>query len=127
MTRLFNKTKETEKRRVLRKHSTTAETVLWLHLRNKQLSGLKFRRQFSINSYVVDFYCSSLKLAIEIDGSSHEQQNVQKMDKIRQEQIESLGVTFLRLTNQEIINEVNKIKEKILSLIPRLNKERDQG
>ncbi|MBI2326298.1 DUF559 domain-containing protein [Candidatus Collierbacteria bacterium] len=125
MTRIFNKTKETDKRRLLRDNATTAETVLWSQIRNKKLNGLKFRRQFSINNYVVDFYCSRLKLAVEIDDSVHKQKRVQKMDKIRQEQIESLGITFLRFTNVEIINEISKIKERILAFIPRLNKERD--
>lgn len=127
MTRAFNKTKETEKRRLLRTKATRTESFLWSHLRNKQLGGLKFRRQFSINNYVVDFYCSSLRLAIEIDGDIHEQKNVRKMDKIRQEQIESLGITFLRYTNKEIINEISKIKKEILSFIPLLNKERERG
>lgn len=125
MTRIFNKTKETDKRRLLRNNATNAETVLWSHLRSKKLNGLKFRRQFSINNYVVDFYCSRLKLAVEIDGSVHKQKRVQKMDKIRQDQIESLGITFLRFTNVEIINEISKIKERILASIPRLTKERD--
>lgn len=127
MTRIFNKTKETDKRRLLRNNATNAETVLWSHLRNSKLNGLKFRRQFSINNYVVDFYCSRLKLAVEIDGSVHKQKRVQKMDKIRQDQIESLGITFLRFTNIEIINEISKIKERILAFIPRLTKERDKG
>lgn len=116
MTRIYNKTRETNKRRYLRSNATKTETILWSQIRDKKINGLKFRRQFSINNYVVDFYCSKLKLAVEIDGGIHKQEKVQKMDKIRQEQIESLGITFLRFTNEEIINEINKIKERILAL-----------
>ncbi len=50
---------------------TKAEIVLWSKLKGKQLNGLKFRRQYSINNYVVDFYCPELRLAIEIDGGVH--------------------------------------------------------
>lgn len=125
MTKIYNKIKQAEARRLLRKNTTKTEAIIWSHLRNRQLNGLKFRRQFSINNYIVDFYCSSLKLAIEIDGLIHKQKNIKKVDKIRQEQIESLGITFLRFTNNEIINEISKIKEKILSFIPLLNKERE--
>lgn len=127
MTRLINKTKQTENRRVLRQRQTQAEKVLWEYLRNKKLYGLKFRRQVSIATYVVDFYCSSLRLAIEIDGGVHLKEDISKMDKIRQEQIESIGITFLRFKNEEIINEPIKIKERISSLVPRLYKERELG
>jgi very-short-patch-repair endonuclease len=60
---IFNKTSEIDKRRSLRKRLTLAETLLWEALRNRKLEGLKFRRQYSIGSYVVDFYCSEKKIA----------------------------------------------------------------
>ena len=127
MTKLINKTKQTENRRILRQRQTQAEKILWEHLRNKKLCNLKFRRQVSIAAYVVDFYCSSLRLAIEIDGKIHLKEFISKMDRIRQEQIESVGITFLRFRNEEIINEPFKIIERITSLIPRLYKEREKG
>jgi len=50
---------------------TKAETLLWIELKGKNIEGLKFRRQYSIEAYVVDFYCPALKLAIEVDGATH--------------------------------------------------------
>lgn len=71
MTRLFNKKSEKEKRRYLRNNQTFSEKLVWLNLRKKQVYGEKFLRQFSINKFVVDFYCPRLRLVIEIDGDSH--------------------------------------------------------
>jgi very-short-patch-repair endonuclease len=61
----------TEKRKALRNNLTSAEATLWLCLKNKQLEGKRFRRQFSIGNYIVDFYCPEQKLAIELDGQGH--------------------------------------------------------
>lgn len=71
MTIHCNKTSEKNKRRQLRNNATEAEKRLWQHLKGRQLDGFKFRRQHSIDSYVVDFYCPQVKLAVEIDGESH--------------------------------------------------------
>jgi len=71
MTEIFNKKEYTKKRRHLRKDMTKAEIYLWSKLKGKQINGLKFRRQYGINNYTVDFYCSELRLAIEIDGGVH--------------------------------------------------------
>jgi len=125
MTRLINKKKQGEIRRTLRQQQTQSEKILWECLRDKQINNLKFRRQVSISTYIVDFYCSSLKLAIEIDGSIHASEEAKKMDRIRQEQIESLGITFLRVSSDDVINKTKLIIERILSLVPRLYKERE--
>ena len=71
MTQIFNKKTETIKRKLLRNNAPLPEIMLWSRLKSKQLGGYKFRRQFSIGRYVVDFYCPILKLALEIDGDSH--------------------------------------------------------
>ena len=71
MTQLFNKHTEKEKRRILRKDTTASEKIVWTYLRRKQILSERFLRQFSIEYYVLDFYCPRLKLAIEIDGDSH--------------------------------------------------------
>jgi very-short-patch-repair endonuclease len=59
------------RRRDLRQQATTPEQILWYALRNRQVQGLKFRRQHSIGLYVVDFYCADAQLAVEIDGDTH--------------------------------------------------------
>ena len=81
MTRVFNKTAERERRRLLRKNSPEAELVIWSRLKAKQLLGHKFRRQYSVGAYVIDFYCPGLKLAIEIDGDSHFQEDARDKDE----------------------------------------------
>ena len=90
-----------------------AETVLWLKLKNKQRKGFKFRRQYSVNKYIVDFYCPELKLAVEVDGDSHYFDSNIESDKKRQEYIESQGISVLRFTN----NDVYKNLDEVLSTI----------
>jgi very-short-patch-repair endonuclease len=70
MTQLFNKHTEKEKRRILRKDTTASEKIVWTYLRRKQILSERFLRQFSVEYYVLDFYCPRLRLAIEIDGDS---------------------------------------------------------
>lgn len=71
MTKHYNKKSELDKRRNLRKEQTYCEKLVWMFLRNRQMIGYKFRRQYSVDQYVIDFYCPKLKLAVEIDGSVH--------------------------------------------------------
>ena len=59
---------------VLRKPLTPAEQRLWQALRNRQLSGLKFRRQHAVGAYILDFYCPACKLVVELDGDIHDKQ-----------------------------------------------------
>ncbi len=96
-----------------------AEIVLWLKLKDKGLRGYKFRRQYSIDRFVVDFYCPKLKLAIEIDGDSHFVEGADMADKERQTIIESFGVTFLRFTNKEIHENISGVLEKIIEHLPK--------
>jgi len=86
--------------RKLRKSSTKSEVILWNYLKGKQVLGYDFHRQRPIKNYIVDFYCSELKLAIEIDGESHYGNEVK--DEIRQKEIEKYGVSFLRFDESQI-------------------------
>ncbi len=84
--------------RTLRNNSTLGEILLWKKLRNKQMLGFDFHRQKPIDQFIVDFYCSELQLAIEIDGGSHNSDEAREKDNVRQQHLESLGVCFLRFT-----------------------------
>jgi very-short-patch-repair endonuclease len=86
--------------RNLRNHSTLSEVLLWKYLRGKQLMGYDFHRQRPIDNYIVDFYCSELFLAIEIDGNSHDVKLEE--DENRQKRLESLGVRVLRFQDREV-------------------------
>lgn len=95
----------------LRNKSTTTEIMLWKHLKGRQMCGLDFHRQKPIDKYIVDFYCTELKLAIEIDGISHVGR--EKYDRQRQVQIEDLGVRFLRFDDNEVFYNIGKVLSDI--------------
>ncbi len=103
--------------RKLRQNMTLGEVLLWQQVKKKQVRGYDFDRQRPIDRYIVDFYCKDLKLAIEIDGSSHDGEEATRRDNIRQERLESLGVNFLRFTEsqvrQQMIMVINSIKQWI--------------
>ena len=88
--------------RKLRQNMTLGEVLLWQQVKKKQVRGYDFDRQRPIDRYIVDFYCKDLKLAIEIDGSSHDSEEATRRDNVRQERLESLGVNFLRFTESEV-------------------------
>ncbi|MBM4066683.1 MAG: endonuclease domain-containing protein [Planctomycetes bacterium] len=117
MTEIFNKKEFVKKRQYLRKRMTKAEIFLWSKLKGKQLNGLKFRRQYGINNYVVDFYCPEQKLAIEIDGDVHGYNSQVIRDKRRQREIEALGIKVLRYTNNDIIKNVKGVLHNIITTI----------
>ena len=111
MSRIFNKKIMKDRRRQLRTDPTLAESVLWEKLRNKQVEGLRFRRQVSIGAFVVDFYAPSIKLAIELDGSIHNLQ--EKYDDFRQSGIETIGIRFLRFTNEQVFEDIESVIQEI--------------
>ena len=118
--KIFNNPEMKERRRELRSNMTKAERLLWIQLKGKALNGYKFRRQHSIGYYVTDFYCTKVKLAVEVDGPTHYNDEEAENDKERQELIENLGVHFLRFTNDEVFETldtvIDRIKNKIKSL-----------
>jgi len=95
-----------------------AEIILWSKLKSKGLKNYKFRRQYSVNNFVMDFYCPKLRLAIEIDGDSHFLEGADIRDRERQTAIESFGITFLRFTNREILGGLESVLEKIMEHLP---------
>ncbi len=100
----------------LRKQPTHAEDLLWTYLSKKPL-GYKFRRQHVYAVYVLDFYCHALKLLIEVDGSIHDLEEVQKTDKHRQEELENCGLTILRFTNDKVKLKMNEVQQEIETYI----------
>lgn len=116
MTDIFNTKSVKPIRKNLRKNMPEPEKLLWRKLRNRQLLNYKFRRQFSVGKYIVDFYCPERKLAIELDGESHFLTNeAMHEDKNRQRFIENLGIKFLRFTNEEIMKNMDGVLEVIES------------
>jgi very-short-patch-repair endonuclease len=83
MTEVFNKEELKARRRSLRKNMPKSEVILWSKLKNKQILGERFLRQYSVDQYILDFYCPRLKLAIEVDGDSHFMHGAEEQDKVR--------------------------------------------
>ncbi|OKH20429.1 endonuclease [Hydrococcus rivularis NIES-593] len=105
-----------ERAKQLRKNMTAAEKKLWYgYLRTFKLRVL---RQRPIDHFIVDFYCPSLKLVIEIDGESHFTNDAQKYDAARTQKLEEYGLQVVRFTNQQVLREFEIVCENLGSLIP---------
>ncbi|MDR0795148.1 MAG: class I tRNA ligase family protein, partial [Tannerella sp.] len=93
----------------LKRNITEAEKFLWQNLRGKQLEGYKFRREHIIDQFVVDFVCLSNELIIEIDGGYHNAPEVIEADQLRSQILNELGYRVIRFTNEEVLNEIDKV------------------
>jgi very-short-patch-repair endonuclease len=95
----------------LRHNLTPAEAILWEALRGKKLKGLKFRCQHPVGFFILDFYCPSLKLVIEVDGSSHNSK--EEYDQERTKKLNQYGYTVLRFTNEEVMTDISRVLAEI--------------
>jgi len=115
--------KLTQYARNLRKLGTYSEVLMWEKIKGKQLLGYRFRRQRVVDNYIIDFYCSELKLAVEIDGITHSWK--EKYDQDRQNKLESLGIKFLRFSEAQIRSNLWVVLEIIKEWIKNNNKEEE--
>ena len=104
----------TKKARELRNNMTKQERVLWSYLRKRTINNLKFRRQYPIENYIVDFICNEKKLIIEIDGGQHNDNRHIEYDKRRTKFLEDKGYKVLRFWNCDIDNNIEGVYETIL-------------
>ncbi|MDA8434292.1 MAG: endonuclease domain-containing protein, partial [Nitrospiraceae bacterium] len=111
--RIHNKTALRENRRRLRNSLTPAEARLWALLKNSRLAGRKFRRQHSVGQYVLDFYCPSEKLCIEVDGAAHYTDGGWEYDSARTEYLGAFNIRVLRFENKDILENAEGIVEEI--------------
>ena len=95
-----------------RKNPTEAEYVMWRYLRK---SKYKFIRQKPIFRFILDFYCRELLLAIEIDGDSHDKKKGN--DLLRDQYLKAINIKTIRFTNDEVLNNFNKVLERLLPLL----------
>jgi very-short-patch-repair endonuclease len=102
-----------DRARLLRKKATEPERILWRHLRNRNFAGCKFRRQHPFDDYVLDFYCASAKLAIELDGGGHNYRAGQIRDRTRSEFLGRRGVIVLRFWNHQVRRELDSVLQAI--------------
>ena len=120
MTLIYNRKKQTQRRKDLRNNCTKEEKIIWNAIRKNQLE-IKFRRQYGIGHYVVDFCAPTIKLIIEIDGESHLENKQIDYDAERTKNLKELGFTVIRFWNTEVKFDLDdvvlKIKKNIKELI----------
>jgi very-short-patch-repair endonuclease len=97
----------------LRQSMTYSEVKLWNEIKNGQLMGYDFDRQRPIGNYIVDFYCKDLQLVLEVDGITHQDEKVILKDEMRQNELEILGVSFLRFDALLVFNKVESVVKEI--------------
>jgi very-short-patch-repair endonuclease len=112
---LYNQKEQEDFRRKLRKKMTPAEVALWQLLRRQQLAGRVFRRQFSIGQYVVDFFCNSENLVVELDGHQHFTPEGLQHDEERDKYLASIGLRVLRIENDRVFNNTQQVLDYIES------------
>ncbi|MEI7603891.1 MAG: endonuclease domain-containing protein [bacterium] len=113
MSEFLNKSDQKITRKKLRNQLTPYESKLWIYLKNRQLLGYKFRRQYGIGKYIVDFCCVEKKVVIELDGILHMNNNIAENDKKRDLILIKLGYKVLRYSNKEIMNSLENVLESI--------------
>lgn len=111
--KFFNTRENKELRKELRNNQPKAEQVLWHRLKAKRFLDIKFRRQHGIGPFIVDFYCTEFKFAIEIDGDSHFNEEAIKKDNSRTAYLEKEGIEVIRFTNTDVYKNIEWVMEEI--------------
>jgi very-short-patch-repair endonuclease len=107
--------------RQLRRTSTDAESKLWLILRSRKLAGHKFRRQYPLAGYIVDFYCVRERLALELDGGQHYDDAARDYDSLRTQRLHDIGVRVIRYPDDEVLRDPDIVADDIYRhLMPEL-------
>src|SRR4030042_2155374 len=118
-TSFLNKISLKSRRQILRKNSTDAERKLWTRIRNKQLPGLKFYRQFSVGPYILDFYCPVCRLAIELDGGQHAKIKQKIYDDKRTDFLRCNNISVIRFWDNDVLQNIDGVLKKVeLNLTP---------
>jgi very-short-patch-repair endonuclease len=107
--------------RALRKHQTDAEKKLWTALRNRNIAGAKFRRQFPVDKYILDFYSPEHKLYVEADGGQHYTEEGKQQDEERTKVLTRLGIQIFRFSDRDILTNIEGVCEVIFRAIGKNN------
>ena len=118
--------------RQMRRSPTLSESELWTHLRDRRLSGAKFRRQAPLGRYIADFYCANANLVVELEGTIHDEEQQRQYDNIRNQIIQAMGIKVLHFRNKDVIENLEEVLAEIeMALSPHpwslSLRERDQG
>ena len=112
-----------EYRRLLRRTETSVERMLWRKLKGKQLDGYRFRQQHGYGPYILDFYCPSIRLCIELDGRVHDNEIVKQKDKERTLFLQQQKIHVLRIKNEEVEEDIEDVLNKIREYINSINRD----
>jgi very-short-patch-repair endonuclease len=110
---LYNDPSRKPNRRRLRKDPTDAERRLWSLLRSRQIAGLKFFRQYSIGSYIMDFYCPERRVAVEVDGGQHADVPGQEHDARRDRYLQELDIRVIRFWNNDVLQNIEGVEQRL--------------
>jgi very-short-patch-repair endonuclease len=102
-----------QRRRELRRNQSDAERALWAKVRDKQFLGMKFFRQYSIGPYILDFYCPTAKLALELDGGQHNYSDKRKYDTARSEYLKAKGIDVMRFWDNDVLLDIESVMFKL--------------
>jgi len=103
--------------RALRRNATDAEKRIWTQLRDRRFEGFKFRRQYAVGPYILDFYCTLCRLAIELDGGQHMTEPGELKDAQRSAYLAERGIAVLRFSNLDVLRLTDAVMEKILEVL----------
>ncbi len=118
MTFVNNRAMISDLRKKLRQNMTKAEVKFWLAVKGRKVGGIKFRRQHSLDWYIVDFYAAQLKLAVEIDGDIHDTPEAIAKDQQRSQHLVSLGVRVIRFTNDDVLDNLPGVLDRLRGHFP---------
>jgi very-short-patch-repair endonuclease len=118
---LYNHKTLKERRRELRNNQTPAERLLWKHISQDKILGLRFLRQYSVGPYILDFYCAKIRLGIEVDGGVHKDIERKLYDHDRTKYLQSLDIQVIRFWNDDVLKDIKNILDKLRDKINSLN------
>ncbi len=122
MRHTFNNKKLKSYRSKLRSSMTDAEVMLWKYISGGKLMGYRFRRQYSVGKYILDFYCPHLRLAIELDGGRHNEPKNMKADKERTKFLEGYNIRVIRYWDNDVLNNIDGVFDDLINQLEKINK-----
>jgi len=117
MDRLHNKPRLIDRRKKLRRNLTPAEATLWRRFKKAKLSGRKFRRQHSVGYYILDFFCVEERLAVELDGEFHRNEQAEAYDYKRKLFLNEAGIKVIRFENSLVFEDIDYVARQIESFL----------
>jgi len=123
MRQIYNSKQLQRNRRRLRRDLTVHERMLWKMLRRRQIEGLRFLRQYSIGPYILDFYCPKIRLALELDGGQHNEDEAIEYDQERTRYLELEDMKVLRFWNNIVVENMGGVLMQIREVALKLEKD----